>query len=53
MLDDLLNLFKNSPRWAQSSLARRLGFSFTTRGNHQDNDPETAVLLNVDNGMLD
>ncbi|OQR80861.1 hypothetical protein THRCLA_11922 [Thraustotheca clavata] len=27
MLDDLLKLFKNSPRWAHSSLARRLGFS--------------------------
>lgn len=27
MFDDLLKLFRNSPRWANSPLARRLGFS--------------------------
>lgn len=27
MLDEILKLFRNSPRWANSPIARRLGFS--------------------------
>ncbi|RHY27111.1 hypothetical protein DYB32_007516 [Aphanomyces invadans] len=44
MFDDLLKLIKNSPRWAQSSLARRLGFSLSY-GHHDDDDddPEETV----------
>ncbi|KAF0698174.1 Aste57867_11159 [Aphanomyces stellatus] len=42
MFDDLLKLIKNSPRWAHSSLARRLGFSFTY--GHHDEDEDSEVI---------
>ncbi|EQC41166.1 hypothetical protein SDRG_01143 [Saprolegnia diclina VS20] len=41
MLDDLLKLIKNSPRWAQSRLARRLGFAVDEPAE-EDPEPETT-----------
>ncbi|ETV85140.1 hypothetical protein, variant [Aphanomyces astaci] len=43
MFDDLLKLIKNSPRWAQSSLARRLGFSFSYGHSDDDDDNPESV----------
>ncbi|GLE03710.1 hypothetical protein PINS_up012612 [Pythium insidiosum] len=36
MFDDLLKLIRNSPRWANSPLARRLGF----RADEAFDDPD-------------
>ncbi|RHY53716.1 hypothetical protein DYB35_004128 [Aphanomyces astaci] len=46
MFDDLLKLIKNSPRWAQSSLARRLGFSFSYGHSDDDDDNPESVEVN-------
>lgn len=42
MFDDLLKLFRNSPRWANSPLARRLGFSAELS---YDEEEQGALLL--------
>ncbi|KAG9409492.1 Kelch domain-containing protein 10 [Aphanomyces cochlioides] len=46
MFDDLLKLIKNSPRWAHSSLARRLGLSFSY--GHPDDDFELDPVEETD-----
>lgn len=42
MFDDLLKLFRNSPRWANSPLARRLGFSAEL--SYEEDDAGTHAL---------